>query len=239
VLSAVRHADAVTAALREIGAKTNEIPEFAPLLDQIDDADLTDSVITVDALHAQKAHARYLVEDRRAHYLLSVKANQPNLEAQLRKLPWSKVPVLHHSTDRGHGCEEVREVKVVSVNGLLFPHARQVVRIRRKRRRIGTVKWSIETVYAVTDLPAEQASAADLAAWARGHWIIENSAHWTKDVTFAEDASQIRRHHTPVVMTALRDLIRGALRLAGWANTASGRRAHTDSAAQFIQAESR
>ncbi|MFE7752301.1 transposase family protein [Streptomyces sp. NPDC057428] len=76
VLTAVRHDDALTAALREIGAKTNEIPEFAPLLDTIDDADLAGAVITVDAMHAQRAHARYLVEDRNAHYLLSVKDNQ-------------------------------------------------------------------------------------------------------------------------------------------------------------------
>lgn len=227
VLSAVRHSDALTAALREIGAKTNEIPEFVPLLEQIDDADLTDCVITVDALHAQTAHATYLVEQRRAHYLLSVKDNQPTLAGQLRKLPWKQVPVLDRSTDRGHGREEVREVKVVSVDGLLFPHARQVVQIRRKRRRLGTKKWSTETVYAVTDLAAEQATAQELAAWARGHWIIENTVHWTKDCTFGEDASQIRRHNTPAVMTAIRDIVRSTLTLAGWANTASGRRAHT------------
>ncbi|MGW9030126.1 transposase family protein [Streptomyces sp. NPDC055722] len=75
LMTAVRHDDTLTAALREIGAKTNEIPEFAPLLDQIDQADLTDAVITVDALRAQKDHARYLVEQRDAHYLLSVKNN--------------------------------------------------------------------------------------------------------------------------------------------------------------------
>lgn len=77
VLSAVRQHDALTAALREISAKTNEIPEFAPLLDTPDGQDLTGSVVTVDALHAQTSHARYLVEDRQAHYLLSVKNNQP------------------------------------------------------------------------------------------------------------------------------------------------------------------
>ncbi|MGW1365473.1 ISAs1 family transposase [Streptomyces chartreusis] len=227
VLTAVRHDDALTAALREIDAKTNEIPEFVPLLDTVDDADLADAVVTVDALHAQTDHARYLVEDRRAHYLLSVKDNQPNLARQLRKLPWSQVPVLDRARDRGHGREEIREVQVVTVHGLLFPHARQVVRIRRKRRRIGTKKWQTETVYAVTDLPAEQATAKEIAAWARGHWIIENTVHWTKDVTFAEDASQVRRHRTPALMSALRDLARATLHRAGWANIASGRRAHT------------
>jgi len=54
VLSAVRHADAATAAAREIGARTGEIPEFAAPLDQIDDEDLRDAVITVDALPAQR-----------------------------------------------------------------------------------------------------------------------------------------------------------------------------------------
>jgi hypothetical protein len=56
----------------------------------------------------------------------------------------------------------------------------------------------------------------------------ENTVHWSKDVTFGEDASQVRRHNTPVLMTAIRDIVRGALRLAGWANTVSSRRAHTD-----------
>jgi hypothetical protein len=44
VLSAVGHGEGLTIASREIDAKTNEIPEFAPLLDQIDDADLKDAV---------------------------------------------------------------------------------------------------------------------------------------------------------------------------------------------------
>lgn len=121
VMTAVRHGDALTAALREIGAKTNEILEFAALLDAADDTDLADAVVTVDALHAQNEHARYLVEDRGAHYLLSVKNNQPTLAGQLRALPWKDVPVLDRSRDRGHGREEVRAVKVCSVDGLLFP----------------------------------------------------------------------------------------------------------------------
>lgn len=40
---------------------------------------LTGSIVTVDALHAQTSLARYLVEDRQAHYLLSVKNNQPTI----------------------------------------------------------------------------------------------------------------------------------------------------------------
>jgi predicted transposase YbfD/YdcC len=50
--------------------------------------------------------------------------------------------------------------------------------------------------------------------------------HWIRDVTFGEDASHVRTHNTPTVMAALRDIIR----LTGWANTASARRAHTNPA---------
>jgi predicted transposase YbfD/YdcC len=228
VLSAVRHGDGITLASREIGAKTNEIPAFAPLLDQIDDADLHGAVITVDALHAQRAHATYLVEQRGAHYLFTIKANQKKLAKQLRGLPWKDIPVIHRDDAVGHGRQEQRHVQVVTVNNLLFPHARQVLRIQRKRRTRGTKRWSTETVYAITDLPAQQASAAEIATWARGHWTVENTVHWCRDVTFNEDKSQVRTHNTPAVLAAIRDLIRGALKAAGHVNIATARRTHTE-----------
>ncbi|WP_434098281.1 ISAs1 family transposase [Streptomyces mirabilis] len=190
VLSAVRHGDGITLASREIGAKTNEIPELQPLLDQIADTDLTGAVITVDALPAQRAHAHYLVEQRDAHYLFTVKANQRKLAAQLVGLPWKDVPVIHrddHDPHDAHGRREQRHVQVVTVDGLLFPHARQVLRITRKPRKAGMKRWSTETVYAITDLPAGQAGAAEFASWARGHWTVENTVHWCRDATFNED----------------------------------------------------
>nr|WTB28307.1 ISAs1 family transposase [Streptomyces sp. NBC_00830]WTB28595.1 ISAs1 family transposase [Streptomyces sp. NBC_00830]WTB35774.1 ISAs1 family transposase [Streptomyces sp. NBC_00830] len=227
VLSAVTHGDGITLASREIGAKTNEIPEFQPLLNQIDDADLRGTVVTVDALHAQRDHAAYLHE-RGAHYLLTIKNNQKNLARQLHRLPWKDVPVIHRDDSRGHGRDEQRHVQVVTVDGLLFPHAAQVLRICRRRRLYGAKKWSTETVYAITDLPAEQASAAEIASWARGHWTVENTVHWCRDVVFGEDKSQVRARNAPAVLAAIRDLIRGALHLTDHVNIAAGRRAHTE-----------
>jgi DDE_Tnp_1-associated/Transposase DDE domain len=67
----------------DVEAKTNEIPMFATLLDRID---LAGAVVTADALHAQRAHADYLVTQRGAHYLLTVRRNHPGLHPQLAKL---------------------------------------------------------------------------------------------------------------------------------------------------------
>jgi predicted transposase YbfD/YdcC len=61
------------------------------------------------------------------------------------------------------------------------------------------------TVYAVTNLHAAQASPARLADWIRGHWAIE-ALHHIRDVTFAEDASQVRTGTAPQVMASLRIL---------------------------------
>ena len=147
---------------------------------------------------------------------------------QLNAPPWKEIPVIHRDDDRGHGRHEQRLVQVVTVNGLLFPHAAQVLRIRRRCRLYGAKKWSRETVYAITDLPAEEASVAEIASWARGHWAVENTVHWCRDVTFNEGKSQVRAHNTPSLLAVLRDLIRGTLKLAGYVNTAAGRRANTE-----------
>ncbi len=49
-----------------------------------------------------------------------------------------------------------------------------------------------------------------------------------RDVVFGEDKSQARTHSAPAVLAAVRDLIRSTLHLAGYVNTAAGRRAHTE-----------
>lgn len=224
LLGAIDHARGVVLAQREVGCKTNEITEFAPLLDTID---VTDSVITADALHAQRAHADYLVLERGAHYLLTVKGNQPGLFAQLKKLPWKGAPILHRSADRAHGRVEKRSVKVVTVSaGILFPHARQAIQITRKTRRLDSKKWRTEIAYAVTDLTAEQATAAELATWVRSHWHVENRLHWVRDVTYGEDHSQVRTGNAPRVMASVRNLVISMLRLDGATNIAQALRHH-------------
>ncbi|WP_372495024.1 transposase [Micromonospora phytophila] len=71
-----------------------------------------------------------------------------------------------------------------------------------------------------------QAKPAQLAAWIRGHWSIENTVHWVRDVTYDEDRSQIRTGTGPQVMATLRNAAIGALRLTGVTNIAAANRHH-------------
>ena len=227
LLAAFDHAHGVVLGQVDVEIKTNEIPLFATLLDRID---LTGAVVTADALHAQRAHAEYLVDARGAHYVLTVKRNQPHLYTRLTALPWREVPVGDDTHDRGHGRVERRTMKVTAVAaGLGFPHAAQAIQIIRRRRPLNTKKakkWSTETVYAVTSLTATQASPAELADILRGHWTIEDRLHWVRDATYDEDRSQVRTRNGPRVMASLRNLAITIMRLTGVINIAAALRHH-------------
>ena len=224
LLSALTHTGGMVLGQLDVALKTNEIPMFSTLLDNIE---LLGALVTADAMHCQKDHAKYLVEQRGAHYLLTVKNNQPKLRKQLAQLPWGDVPVTHTQQDRRHGRVEKRTLKVVTVaDGIMFPHAAQAIQVTRKVRKRNSRKWRTETVYAVTDLTADQARPDQLATWLRGHWCIENRLHWVRDVTFGEDLSQVRTGNGPQVMATLRNLAINLHRMAGATNIAKALRHH-------------
>jgi predicted transposase YbfD/YdcC len=162
-----------------------------------------------------------------------VKANQPTLHCQLRRLPWREVPVADHTHDRGHGRVELRRLQVTTVAGLDFPHATQALRITRRVRSLAGRRWRTMTVYALTSLTAAQASPARLADWIRGQWGIE-ALHHLRDVTFAEDASQTRTGTAPRAMASLRNLAIGILRARGHRNIAAALRTNTRDATRVL-----
>jgi predicted transposase YbfD/YdcC len=118
LLAVMDHTSRAVLAQADVHGKTNEIARFRPLLDGLD---LTDTVITADALHTQREHAEWLVAVKHAAYLLIVKGNQPTLHQQLKVLPWRDIPVADHTPDRGHGRAEIRRLQVTTVAGLDFP----------------------------------------------------------------------------------------------------------------------
>lgn len=83
LLSAFLHQQGVTVAQREVGEKTNEIPEMIPLLAPLD---LKDRVVTADSLHTQRETARFIVQEKGADYVFIAKENQKTLRQDIEAL---------------------------------------------------------------------------------------------------------------------------------------------------------
>ena len=94
-------------AQRQVDGAPGEVPGFQPLLAGLD---LAATVVAADALHTHADTAEFLVSSKQAHYLFTVKANQPTLLDRCARLPWHHVPELDRTRDRdrGHGRIELR-----------------------------------------------------------------------------------------------------------------------------------
>jgi predicted transposase YbfD/YdcC len=182
--------------------------------------------VTADALHTQRDHARFLVQDKKAHYAFTVKKNQKGLYERLRTLPWSEATARFYDRSTGHGRLETRVVQALTVTGLGvdFPHAAQVARVVRHRTSAKSGKRTRETVYVITDLTSRQASPERIAKIVRSQWVIENRLHFVRDTAFREDASKIRTGYGPENMATLRSFAINQLRAAGHTNIAAALR---------------
>jgi predicted transposase YbfD/YdcC len=222
LLAAMDHASRAVLTQRQVDGAPEEVPAFAPLLAPLD---LAGVVVTADALQTHHQAAEFLVTNKQAHYLFTVKANQPTLLDRCAAIPWHNVPVGDRTRDRAHGRIELRTLKAVSVQGFGFPHAAQVIQVTRKTRQLHTNRWRAVTVYAITSLAFQLARPARLADLLRGHWAIEG-LHHVRDTTFAEDDSQVRTGAAPNAMAILRNLVIGVLSRAGPVNVAAALRRH-------------
>lgn len=123
--------------------ETNEINAFASPLDTFD---INGTLVTADALHTQTKHALYL-RSRGAHYLLTVKGNQPTLHRELTKLPWKQVPTVDVTTGKGHGRVETRTMKLVKApSSVSFPNVGLAIELTRRRKPLRGHRWTTEIV---------------------------------------------------------------------------------------------
>ena len=193
---------------REIGAKTNEIPEIGPMLLALTARFPLAAGLTADALHTQRKLADLICEQLLAHYVLTVKDNQKNLHAALAALNWDRAR-RHVTRDRATAAPRPAaaasrtpppDPRHVPARPPGRPHHPDRHPHRHRPRRPAadrTQKTSSETVYVVTSLSAREAAPAHIAAYVRGHWAIESKVHWVRDVTFAEDACKVRAGSAP------------------------------------------
>ncbi len=185
---------------------SNEIAAIPELLRALD---LAGAIVTIDAAGCQVENAR-INREKKGHYLLTVKDNQPTLRAAVeaifdRACEADFVGVRtdgHEEVDDGHGRHEERYVTVVyEPTGLPsdWPDVAAVVLVNRERE-VGGERTTTSHYY----ISSHAGTAAEFARWVRGHWDIENGLHWVLDVAFREDRSRVREGNAGTNLAMIR-----------------------------------
>jgi predicted transposase YbfD/YdcC len=179
--------------------KSNEITAIPELLRLVD---IKGTIITIDAMGTQKAIAAQII-DSQADYVLALKGNQETLHQQVidyvdqqSKNDFADVKARQHVTkEKGHGREEIRSYIQMPV-----PDTLRGLELWKGLKSIGIAtlvcvrngQETVETRYFISSLAV---SVKQFAHAIRSHWGIENSCHWTLDMTYREDESRIREPH--------------------------------------------
>ena len=195
--------------------KSNEITAIPELLKLLS---LKGCIVTIDAMGCQKAITKAII-DSEADYVLNLKSNHPYLHRQVAS--WFQK---NHETDftqqahgysaqhaqtNNHGRIESREHWLMEVPEYLKRATKhwtklQTIAMVRRTRQEGD-KTSEETHYYISSLPLSS-GATRIAHAIRSHWAVENELHWSLDVTFREDASQVRKDEGPANLACIRRL---------------------------------
>lgn len=196
--------------------KSNEITAIPQLLKLLN---LQGCTVTIDAMGCQKEIAQQ-IREQKGHYVLALKGNQSGLERDMQQLSEdamnSDFKGLKHETcqsdETAHGRREQRICDVIEIpddhpQRSLWRDLCTLV-ILTSCRVIGDRETWETRLYISSHTP----KAKSLAAAIRKHWGIENSQHWSLDVTFGEDSRRQQDRHGAANLAAVRRLALSLLR---------------------------
>lgn len=212
MVSAWSSANGVVLGQEKTAEKSNEITAIPELLEVLE---LKGCIVTIDAMGCQTAIAEKIIK-KKADYLLALKGNQGSLYEEVKTffeatIATNFVGVAHdyvEAYDAGHGRIEYRQCWVIPCNLQYFPSSKkwkqleQIVMVRT-RRELRADKVTQDCRFYIT---SSKADAKKLLEVSRQHWSIENSLHWTLDVTFREDESRIRAEAAPENFAIMRHI---------------------------------
>lgn len=176
--------------------KSNEITAIPELLDIID---VEDAIVTIDAAGCQKNIAAQIVQGK-GNYVLALKGNQGKLFDDARWLmdghmqdDFVDCPVSRHvEVEQGHGRLESRTYYQITAPPYLHGRAewkglKTIGAAVRVYEENGVEKS--DTRYYISSL---RRNGKRFAHAVRNHWAIENTLHWSLDMTYREDESRVR-----------------------------------------------
>ena len=211
VVSAWASSNRLVLGQTRVDDKSNEITAIPKLLSMLE---LSGCIVTIDAMGCQKEIASKIIE-RGADYTLSLKRNQRRLHEEVsdlfdeaRREDFAELDCDWFETvEKGHGRVEIRRCWATSDAAFIaylndrgeWTKLRSVAMVESERRVDG--KTSAEIRYYISSLAGD---AERLLEAVRGHWGVENSVHWTLDVSFGEDDSRVRKGSGAEMSAALR-----------------------------------
>jgi predicted transposase YbfD/YdcC len=220
----------------EVGRKENEITKAPKALKSVE---ISQKVVTGDAIHTQKALATQIV-DQGGDYVFPVKENQDRLYKNIQQLFAPEYPkpgfgkiqtdfLTAQKVNKGHGRIETR---ILTTSEMLNPYSSwpglaQVYRLERQFQwwRSGRCYHSsCQVEFGITSLTRTKANPSRLLNIRRSHWGIETGLHYRRDVTFKEDAIRMTIGHAGKVMASINNLVLALIRQAKFHNAAQARR---------------
>lgn len=196
--------------------KSNEITAIPELLKLLS---IKGCTVTIDAMGCQKEIAEQ-IRRQRGHYVLAVKGNQPSLEESLHQVFDNGLDcdfegmttTTYETEDTGHGRTERRAYQAIELpedhpQRQQWPDLRTLVIATSCRIIGGQEKW--ETRWYIT---SHGPRAKQLGLAIRKHWGIENTQHWSLDVTFGEDTRRQQDRNGAANLAAVRRLALSLLR---------------------------
>ena len=176
--------------------KSNEITAIPAVLQLVD---ITGAIITIDAMGTQKAIAEQIVEGG-GDYVLALKANQEKLHdavidyvIEQMENDFANVESRQHTTeDKAHGRSETRQYIQMPAPKTLpgFDNWKKLTTIGMVI--LTCVRGGKETTEMRFFISSLALGVKRFAKAVRNHWGIENTCHWSLDVTYREDDSRIR-----------------------------------------------
>jgi len=199
----------------KVDKKSNEIPKVQELINKFPGKKV---IFRADAMHCQIKTVEAVLK-KESFYVLQVKENQKFLFNKVKFIAEYLSAISSDVTEeKNRGRLEKREVTVhrdrFNLEDYGWKDIKFIIKVKRTvKHKSG--KISEETAYFITNLE-EKASFFNKGI--RGHWGIENSLHYVKDVTFNEDRLKIRSGSAPQNMALLRTFVLNIFRKNGYPN---------------------
>lgn len=147
-----------------------------------------------------------LIVKTRNHYVVCMKQNRGKVYNQIVSCCDKGACIDEYSkSEKNRGRIESRVVSTYEVSEelkQLYPHCKRIIKVNRSRVVKG--KESNVTLYYISDL---ELTAEGFYEGIRGHWSIENSLHWVKDVVMLEDKSNMRNKLIAPILSLFRSFI--------------------------------